>query len=502
MPEKVGKVWLVGAGPSDAGLMTLRGSEVLSQADVVVYDRLLGSGILAMIPPDAKKIDVGKCPDRHPVPQEEINRILVREALARGRVVRLKGGDPFLFGRGGEEIEELRKNNIPYEVIPGVTSAIAVPAYAGIPVTHRDYSSSLHIFTGHFSGEKETGLDYAALAKLKGTLIFLMGVASVGRICDGLLQAGMPGDTPAAVIENGTTARQRTVAATLDTLAGKMANQKIHSPAVIVIGPTAALADRFFWTSERPLNGKRIVVTRPRGQNKEFCEKIRNLGGEAVAFPCIETVPFREDEMAETIRRLSGFTWIAFSSAAGVDAFFEALRRAGRDTRALGSVKIAAVGAATAKSLEAHGVLPDLIPQRFDSVHLGEALVKDAGPGDNVLIVRAREGSRALEERLERAGIPFEAIPAYETRSAAPEETELSEIRKMIVNGEFDLLTFTSASTVKSFAQAFPHLDFPPCHTAVCIGRETAVEAEKLGLRVITAEVSTVDGMLETMSDL
>lgn len=499
MDEKTGKVWLVGAGPSDVGLMTLRGREVLNRADTVVYDRLLGAGVFAMIPPGAKKIDVGKSPDRHLVPQEEINRILVREALAGSRVVRLKGGDPFLFGRGGEELEALQENGIPCEVVPGVTSAIAVPAYAGIPVTHREYSSSLHIFTGHFSEEKETGLDYNALAKLRGTFVFLMGAASAGRICNGLLQAGMPGDTPTAVIENGTTARQRCVTATLETLAGEIADQGVHSPAVIVIGQTASLASRLSWVSNRPLNGKRIVVTRPRGQGEEFCEKIRNLGGEAIMFPCIETAPFEEDKLAETIRRLNRFTWVTFSSAFGVDVFFEALRRAGKDTRALGSVKIVAVGTATAKRLEMHEVLPDLIPQRFDGAHLGEALGKAAGTGDHILIVRAREGSRALEERLARAGILFEAIPAYETRFTA--RTELSEIRKNIENGEFDLIAFTSASTVKGFAQAFPQLDFSYC-TAVCIGRETAVEAEKLGMRTFTAEVSTVDGMLETMINL
>ncbi|MBZ4665804.1 uroporphyrinogen-III C-methyltransferase [Mahella sp.] len=499
MGEKTGKVWLVGAGPSDAGLMTLRGREVLNKADVVIYDRLLGVSILAMIPPGAKKIDVGKSPDQHPIPQKEINRILVREALAGNRVVRLKGGDPFLFGRGGEELDALWENGIPYEVVPGVSSAISVPAYAGIPVTHREYSSSLHIFTGHFSKDNEISLDYAALANLRGTLIFLMGVASVERICYGLLRAGMPGDTPAAAVENGTTARQRCVVATLETLAGKIAEHGIHSPAVIVIGQTVSLANRLSWVSNRPLYGKRIVVTRPRNQSDDFCEKIRNLGGETIAFPCIETVPFEENKMAETIQQLDSFVWITFSSVFGVDVFFEALRRTGRDTRALGSTKIAAIGTATAKRLEMHGVLPDLIPQWFDGAHLGKALAKSAEPGDNILIIRAREGSRALEEQLSRAGIPFEAVPVYETHFTA--QTEFPEIRKSIENGEFDLIAFTSPSTVKGFAQAFPHLSFSHC-IAVCIGRETAAEADKFGLRVITSKVSTVDGMLETMINL
>lgn len=498
MTDTTGKVWLVGAGPSDAGLMTLRGRDVLKQADVVVYDRLLGVGVLAMIPPGAKKIDVGKSPDRHPVPQEEINGILVREALAGSRVVRLKGGDPFLFGRGAEELEELRRREIPYEVVPGVSAAIAVPAYAGIPVTHRDYSSSLHIFTGHFSQDKEADPDYSVLAGLGGTLVFLMGIASAGRICGGLRQAGMPGDTPAAVIENGTSARQRTARATLATLAGAIADQGIHSPAVIVIGRTAALSERLSWVADRPLNGKRIIVTRPRPRSEELCKKIRDLGGEAVVFPCIETAPFQPERLDEAVGRLGRFSWVAFASATGVDSFFSALCRAGKDSRTLGGIRIAAVGAATARSLASHGIRPDLVPPRFDGFHLGKSLAEEAGAGDDVLVVKARGGSRRLEEQLDTAGIPFETVCAYETRPAPPDETDLPEIRKIIESREMDRIVFTSASTVKGFAQSFPQLEFPLC-TAVCIGRETADAAERFGMRAVTTEAATVDGILDAL---
>jgi uroporphyrinogen III methyltransferase/synthase len=480
--------------------MTLRGYEALKKADVVIYDRLLGSGILALLPAGAEKICVGKSPDRHPVPQEEINRILVRKALEGSRVVRLKGGDPFLFGRGGEELEELRKYKIPYEVIPGVSSAIAVPAYAGIPVTHRDYSSSLHIFTGHFSGERATGLDYPVLARLQGTLVFLMGVSSAGDICEGLLQAGMPGATPAAVIENGTGAYQRSIIATLETIAGEITDQGIHSPAVIVVGKTAALADRLAWINDRPLHGKRIIVTRPRAQGKSFCEKIESLGGEAIAFPCIETVPVPAEHLSKALKRLGSFTWISFSSAAGVECFFDALHRTGRDTRALYGVRIAAVGAATAKRLEEHGILPDLIPQSFDSRHLGELLVKKAGPEDNVLIIRARDGSRILEEQFGKAGIRFESVPVYKTRFTGQNE-DVPEIRKIIESHEFDLVTFTSASTVRGFVRAFPLLDLTLC-AAVCIGRETADAAEKCGMHTVVAQISTMDGMLDAITHL
>lgn len=498
MAERTGKVWLVGAGPSDAGLMTLRGRELLQSADTVVYDRLLGCGILAMIPPGARKIDVGKGPNRHPVPQEEINRILVKEALAGRRVVRLKGGDPFLFGRGGEEMEALRENKIPCEVVPGVTSAVAVPAYAGIPVTHRGLSSSLHIFTGHPSLAGEHSLDYPALARLEGTLVFLMGVASAERICGGLLRAGKPGNTPVAVVERGTTARQRSFSATLESLPAVISKRCVTSPAVIVIGATAALADRFAWASSMPLSGKRIVVTRPRGRCGEFCRKIRELGGEALAFPCIETVP-RPGAFREAVGNPGRFAWIAFSSATGADLFFGALNAAGKDARALAGIRVAAVGSATAKRLAEHGVRPDLVPRKFDGRHLGEALTQRVKPGEKVLVVRARNGSRSLEEKLEESGIPFDAVTAYETRPAQREE--VPEIRQIVESGEFDWVAFASSSAVRGFSEAFAGGDYSGV-TAVCIGPETAATAEKLGMKTVVSPVSTMDGMLEIMKNL
>ena len=501
MPEKTGKVWLVGAGPSDAGLITMRGFELLKRADVVVYDRLLGSGILSMFPDNAKKIDVGKTPDKHPVSQREINQILVREALAGNRVVRLKGGDPFLFGRGGEELEELVKQKIPYEIVPGITSAIAAPAYAGIPVTHRDYSSSLHIFTGHFSEEKEQGIDYATITKLKGTLVFLMGVAAAGRICNGLIKAGMAKDMPAAVIEQGTSARQRTYYATLATLTETINKEGVHSPAVILIGKTATIGKRFSWVSNRPLHGKRIIVTRPHPQSEAFCQKICSLGGEIIAFPCIETVAVHNGKIKESIKHLSEFHWITFSSATGVNIFFDTLYGLNKDSRTLSGVQIAAVGTATAKCLTAHGIHPDFIPEKFDGAHLGAALSEKVGSNDKLLVVRAKNGSKALEKQLLNAHIHFEAIDAYETHSIPQSKTDCPEIRKMIINKEFDLVTFTSASTVRGFVENFPHLEFPLC-TAVCIGPETAAEAKKQGFSVVVSPISTMEGMLKTMIDL
>lgn len=499
MVEKAGKVWLVGAGPSDAGLMTLRGYDALQKAETVVYDHLLGSGILAMIPPSADKIYVGKDPGHHTMPQEQINEILIREASAGRRVVRLKGGDPFLFGRGGEELEALREQDIPCEVVPGVTSAVAVPAYAGIPVTHREYSSSLHIFTGHPSAGGSGLPDFSVLAKLDGTLVFLMGVSSAGAICKGLVRAGMPTDTPAAAIENGTAARQKAVRATLATLAEKMEEAAVRPPAVLVVGRTVSLADRLDWTSAMPLHGKRIVVTRPFDSCGKFCRQIGSLGGEVIAFPCLETVPDEEGGLQKAVQRMHRFTWIAFSSSTGVKAFFNALLRAGADARALAGAKVAAVGAVTAKCLRSYGIVPELVPEQFDSRHLGQELAKRVGPKDAVLVVRAKEGSRALEDELCRTGIPVETAVAYETVPAVRQEAP--EVRNLIENEEFDQLTFASASAVRAFAGAFPGLNVSRC-TAVCIGAETAAEAEKYGMHTVVSRIATMDGMLETLTGL
>lgn len=499
MGDTTGKVWLVGAGSSAAGLLTLRGEEVLRAAETVVYDHLLGCGILSRIPERAEKIYVGKTPGQHMALQEEINEILIGKALEGRRVVRLKGGDPFLFGRGGEELAALRARGIPCEVVPGVSSAFAVPEYAGIPVTHRGIGSSLHIFTGHPSSAGKRLPDFSILAGLKGTLVFLMGVAAAESICSGLQNAGMPGDTPAAAVENGTSARQRVVSATLGTLAAEMGKRGICPPAVLVIGQTAAFAGKLDWASDLPLAGRRVVVTRPRAACAEFCRKIEALGGEAVAFPCLEAVPGDEDLLREAVGRLASFTWAAFSSTACAEAFLRALFRAGKDMRALAGLRIAAVGPATGAWLKAHGIVPDRIPAVFDGRHLGRELAAQAGPGDAVLVLRARKGSRGLEEELRRAGIPTEAVPACETRPAA--RTEAPELQRIVARGEFDFLTFASASAVRGFAEAVPDLELSG-RTAVCIGPETAGEARRYGMKAIAARAASVESMLETLMKL
>lgn len=294
---KQGKVWLVGAGPGDIGLFTLKGMEVLSQAEVVVYDSLVGQGVLAKVPSSARLINVGKRADKHTMPQEQINQVLLEEAQKGYRVVRLKGGDPFLFGRGGEELELLTANGIPYEVVPGVTSSIAVPAYNGIPVTHRDFCSSVHIITGHRRAGKEYDIDFQALVNTKGTLVFLMGIAALNDICQGLLNAGMDPEMPAAVLQKGTTSDQKRVVATVATLKEEVERQGIETPAIIVVGKVCRLSEEFGWYERLPLADWKVLVTRPKGRSSRTADELRRKGAEVLELPSIRTVAL-EDQSA------------------------------------------------------------------------------------------------------------------------------------------------------------------------------------------------------------
>ena len=291
-----GKVWLVGAGPSDAGLFTLKGKQVLEQAEVVVYDALVGHGVLSMVPAGVKLIDVGKRAGNHTMPQWQINQVLLEEARAGKRVVRLKGGDPFMFGRGGEELELLAQNGIPYEVVPGVTSPLSVPAYNGIPVTHRDFTSSLHIITGHKRKGQEYDIDFEALVRTKGTLVFLMGITAMADICAGLLKGGIDPDTPAAVLQKGTTARQKRVVATVSTLKAASDAAGIETPAIIVVGKVCSLADGFAWYEKLPLFGCRVLVTRPRELASVMSKKLREKGAEVVELPAIRTEAIQDNQ--------------------------------------------------------------------------------------------------------------------------------------------------------------------------------------------------------------
>ena len=413
---KMGKVWLVGAGPGDAGLFTLKGQEVLNKADVVVYDSLVGQGVLTMIPESARLIYVGKRADRHTMPQEQINEILLEEAQKGYRVVRLKGGDPFLFGRGGEELELLSRNHVPYEVVPGVTSPLAVPAYNGIPVTHRDFCSSLHIITGHKRAGKEYDIDFKALVDTKGTLVFLMGAAALKDICAGLLNAGMDPAMPAALLQKGTTAGQKRIVADVGTLPEEAQRRGVETPAIIVVGKVCALADTFAWYEKLPLEGWKVLVTRPRNRSSRTAELLREKGAEVLELPSIKTVPLKDQgPLHAAMEKMETYQWMVFTSPTGVEVFFDELKKQKKDIRSLCGIRVAAIGQGTASALEQRGLLADLVPSVYDGDTLARELAEKLDGGERILIPRALKGNENIVPVLEEKGASVDDIGIYET---------------------------------------------------------------------------------------
>ena len=491
-----GKVILVGAGPGDPGLLTVKGRSALMSADVVVYDRLVGEGIMALIPSHAETINVGKESSHHLVPQEQINEILLQKAQEGKVVVRLKGGDPFLFGRGGEELELLSEHGIPFEEVPGITSAIAAPAYGGIPVTHRDCCSSLHIVTGHARAGKPLTIDFEALVRTGGTLVFLMGVTSLSEICAGLLNAGMAPDTPAAIVEEGTTPRQRRISGTVATLPELAKQKQVHSPAISIVGGVCALADRFDWFDALPLKGKTVVVTRPKERSGTLSGKLRALGAQVWEYPCIETAPILPCPAVEqAIECLNDYAWVGFTSPAGVEAAWGVLLRMGKDARAFGGVKIAAIGPGTAKALAEHGLTADYLPEVYDAAHLGAGLPE----GGKVLLLRAEVASPALTEALAKRNIPYDDVACYRTVYENPRSEEL---RRAVETGAVQMVTFTSASTVKGFLSSIGTGADVSHMVGICIGEQTAAEAQKHGIPVQVAKQATIDALIETVLEV
>ncbi len=488
-----GKITLVGAGPGDAGLLTLRGLEVLQSAEVVVYDRLVSDEILALIPAGAEKINVGKSSSHHLVRQPEINRILVQKASEGKNVVRLKGGDPFVFGRGGEELEIPSEEGIPFAVVPGITSAVAAFAYAGIPVTHRDYCSSFHVITGHAREGGALSIDFDALVRLNGTLIFLMGVASLGQLMQGLLDAGMDPTMPAAVVENGTRADQRKIVATVSTLEKSAGAAGIHSPAIIAVGKVCALSERFDWFTGRPLHGKRILVTRSDSSPARLLPALEKLGADVLDLPVIRTEPLGEPLPPDAL----DVSWITFSGKFGVRCFFDTLYRSGLDARALSGIHVAAVGSATAEELHRYGILADLIPETFDGEHLAQALIDRTDLYDRILVCEAKIAKGGLLQALQGAGRIPVRLPLYDT---VPLPVENPERVRAVLLEERPLITFTSASMAESFAASFPDVDFTG-YRALCIGGKTAAAAKALGFETVTPPTATIDAMVQTLLD-
>ena len=493
MTTSTGKVWLVGAGPGDAGLLTRKGYDVIQAADVVVYDALVGDGVLSCVPRGVRTIDVGKRAANHTMPQEQISQVLLDEALAGNKVVRLKGGDPFVFGRGGEELELLAKHNVPFEVVPGITSAIAVPAYNGIPVTHRDFTSSLHIITGHKREGSDYDIDFEALVRTKGTLIFLMGVRSLPDIMAGLMNAGMSPDTPAAVLQEGTTAGQCRVIATVATLEAEAEKAQIAAPAIIVVGGVASLAEQFAWYEKLPLAGCKVLVTRPAELISTMSERLRALGAEVLEVPAIATVPVPVEQGGQLFMAMGGVTlydWIVFTSPSGVRIFFDGLTEAGIDRR-LVMADIAALGQGTANELRKYGYIADLVPETATGEALGRALAKTAKPKSKILIPRARIGNPELVDALITAGHTVDDLPTYDTVSLPGGLIDLSaEFEKERIF----CVAFTSSSGVRAFVEANPNLDFSKVQAA-CIGEKTRATAMHFGMETWMADAATMDSL-------
>ena len=493
--RNIGQVTLVGAGPGDPGLLTLAGKEALFRAEVVVYDRLVGPQILAMMPENAEKINVGKRSSHHIVPQDQINEILLQKALEGKNVVRLKGGDPFLFGRGGEELELLCRYDVPFREIPGITSAISVPAYAGIPVTHRDFCSSVHIVTGHQRAGVPLNIPFKALMETRATLVFLMGVTALPQICQGLLQAGMDPMMPAAVVEKGTTPNQRPILATVATLPETAEKARVQSPAIIIVGKVCTLSPSFDWFDRLRLKGQKILVTRPKDRAGTLSHKLRDLGADVTEMPCIETLPLEDcPQMDQALREIDSYQWLAFTSPAGVSTLMETLRRKNLDVRALGRIRLAAIGPGTDRELRKHGLHADLMPEVYDGNHLGLTLAAEK-PAGKVLILRAQWGTDDLTNRLKEAGISYNDVRCYETRYVCQDP---ETVRSLLNPENPPIVTFTSASTVKGFVGALG--DFPRDGLlGACIGQQTQAEAQKHGIATIVAEKATMDSLIDAI---
>ena len=482
------KVYLLGAGPGDPGLLTLKAREVLACADVVVYDALANPALLDHARPEAERIYVGKIADRHALPQQEINALLVSKAREGGGklVARLKGGDPYIFGRGGEEAEALVEAGVPFEEVPGVSSAIAAPAYAGIPLTHRDFASSVVIITGHESPDKPGSVhNWEALARSASTLVFVMGMKNLPDIAANLIKAGMAPETPSAIIHRGTTPRQRSLAATLADLPAEAEAQGFSNPSVIVVGEVVRLHASLDWFGKKPLLGRRVVVTRAREQASDLALRLAELGAEVIQCPTIEIrSPESYDALDAAIAGLSGYDWLIFTSVNGVRHFWTRLEYGGKDSRALGKLKLAAIGPATAEALARRGIRADFVPPRYQAEEVAQGLKAVAGAdiqGMRFLLPRAREAREALPEELRQAGAEVDVVPTYAT---VPAETRKEEVLQLLEAGQLDCVSFGSSSTVENFLALFPAplLKAHPETALAAIGPITAKTLEKHGL--------------------
>jgi len=490
-----GKVYLVGAGPGDPGLITVKGLECIRRSDVIIYDYLASPILLKSARPDAEMIYVGKKGGDHTLAQENINLLICEKARQGFNVTRLKGGDPFIFGRGGEEAEILVEQGIEFEIVPGVTSAIAAPAYAGIPLTHRKYTSSLAFITGHEDPTKdETQIDWPALARGIGTLVFLMGVKNLSNITSRLIENGKSPDTPAALVQWGTTSRQVTAIGTLNTIVEEAAKEGISSPAIFVVGEVVGLRSTLNWFEKAPLLGKTVIVTRAREQASDMVRRLTDLGASCLEFPTIEVVPPGDwAPLDQAIKHLDQYDWLIFTSVNGVAFFFDRLTGSGLDSRALHRVKTATIGPVTEQKLLSHGVKSDIVPESYRAESIVEAFKNQNIAGKRILLPRAAEARPILPVELKKMGAIVEDIETYRTR--APESNS-HNLLDLLSNKAVDLVTFTSSSTVRNFKSLIPADRFEELTagmTVASIGPVTTDTARELGFNVhITAEPFTI----------
>ncbi|MDD2553410.1 MAG: uroporphyrinogen-III C-methyltransferase [Desulfotomaculaceae bacterium] len=497
-----GIVYLVGAGPGDPKLITIKGLECLQKSDTIIYDRLVSNRMLSLARPGAELIYVGKSPERHTLGQADINQLLVEKASRGKTVARLKGGDPFVFGRGGEEAEALAEAGVPFEIVPGVTSAIAAAAYAGIPVTHRDFTSTFAVITGNEDPlKKDSSIDWAKISTGAGTLVFLMGMANLPHITKCLMENGRSPQTPAALVRWGTRPDQRTLVGTLADISRKAASAGFENPALIIVGEVVSLREKLNWFEKKPLFGQRILVTRAREQASVLSEALEALGAEPLEFPTI-SVAEPEDfaPLDRAVKNLGRYKWVIFTSVNGVYSFFHRLRYHRKDLRALYGAKLCAIGPKTKEALEEYGLVVDYVPVEFRAEEILKVLQGKVAAGDRVLLPRADIARKILPEALTGLGAVVDEVTAYRTVTG---EGQGGQVVEMLKNGEINVVTFTSSSTVRNFVNMLgvPNINNLLADvTVACIGPVTADTARGLGIEPdLVAEKYTIEGLVRAI---
>lgn len=495
-----GYVYLVGAGPGDPKLITVKGAECIAKAEVLVYDRLASRRLLTLANPECEMIYVGKSPDRHTLRQEEINDVLVKKGLEGKIVTRLKGGDPFVFGRGGEEAEALLNVGVPFEIVPGVTSAISVPAYAGIPVTHRDLTSSFAVITGHEDPNKNnSAIAWEHLATSHGTLIFLMGMENLGLIANKLIENGREKTTPVALIQWGTRPEQRTLVGELQNIKERAVQEGFSNPSIIIVGEVVSLREKIQWFEKKALFGQRIVVTRARHQASVLSQAIEDLGGEPWEFPAIEIAPPSDPQkLIQALQKLNHFNWLIFTSVNGVEELFKVLNEQGKDVRDLAGIELVAIGPATQAALEKRGLRVSFMPEEYRAEKIIEGLAGRVLPGQSVLLARAEEARDILPESLKALGADVWDVPAYRTIVG---QANKDELKSLLRDKMIHVVTFTSSSTVRNFLQLLDgDLSLLEEVKLFSIGPITSATARDLGLTIHReAEEYTIKGLVQAL---